>query len=264
MANGDVQRISVEARHDCEGFGKAELILLCTKLGDFSSAFDRIEVAVGQGTGILTLQNGVEAPEIVARRFPGASVIASRVHGFFELSEHTVRHVGVTPSIIFGHTHGPDCGAVEHLDTLLRGAGIAGAASPDIIRELWQKFALASAFGGVGAATGLAAGAMRKDADAWRLLEAAIREVCDLALHKGIALPPDYPGHILHFVASFPPDATTTLQRDLEARRPSEYASLTGAVIRTAQEIGHKIPAFRRIEAMIRARGLFADCQGSD
>ncbi|MBC2663478.1 hypothetical protein H7F50_17180 [Novosphingobium flavum] len=58
------------------------------------------------------------------------------------------------------------------------------------------------------------------------------------------------------FVAEFPADATTSMHRDLEARRPSEYVSLTGAVIRMAAVSRISVPAHKEIESLIRQRGL--------
>ncbi len=256
QGSGKPLQIAVEARRSCDGLGKARLVIICTKAGDVRGALAVVEGSVGPQTAFLTLQNGVEAPLTVARRFPNAAIIASRVHGFFEMAGNKVKHVGVEPSVVFGHAYGPDLGAVEFISELLRNAGIAGHPSPNIAIELWSKFVLASAFGGVGAATGMAAGLLRKDARGWALLEAAISEVYDLGLKSGISLPPDCPERTLAFVASFPDEATTSMKRDLEARRPSEYASLTGAVIRMAAEIGLKVPTFNRLEAMIRERGL--------
>jgi 2-dehydropantoate 2-reductase len=98
----------------------------------------------GPDTIFLTAQNGVEAPQLVAAEFPDAVVIASRVHGFFELQDGLVRHVGVAPSVTFGVAHGAadpakaDC-AQQQLARLLSAAQIAHAASPDIRAELWEK-----------------------------------------------------------------------------------------------------------------------------
>ena len=45
-----------------------------------------------------------------------------------------------------------------------------------------------------------------------------------------IALPADCIARKLEFIGRFPPDVTISLQRDLEAGRPLEFAQLTGAI----------------------------------
>jgi 2-dehydropantoate 2-reductase len=69
-------------------------------------------------------------------------------------------------------------------------------------------------------------------------------------------LPNDCVEATLQFVAGFPADVTSSLQRDLEARRPSEFNQLTGAVLRMAAEAELDVPMHRRIAQAITARGL--------
>ena len=241
---------------DASGTGVVDLVLICTKAPDVAAALDALTPAVGPKTALVTVQNGVETPAHVAARFPGRPVLAGRIHGFFEMEGLRVRHVGVEPSLVYGPLEAAGDAVARSLSQVLARAGIAHRVAEDIAAELWEKLVLASAFGGVGAATGLAAGPMRNDGVAWALLAEAMHEVAALAMARGVALDPECAARMLEFVSGFPDDATTSLKRDMEAGRPSEYASLTGAVIRMASASGLEVPAHRRIEAMIRARGL--------
>lgn len=233
-----------------------DFAFICTKTCDFESCCDSLIRADLQGTAIITVQNGVYAPQVAASRFPGSAVIAARVHGFFQMAENSVRHIGVEPSLEFGQAFGPENGWASRFAALVSGSGIRCTASPDVMATLWEKFLLASSLGGVGAATGYNVGQIRVDADAWQLLACALREAEALARMHGQTLPDDVAERILRFVESFPSDATTSLMRDLEMGRPSEYADLTGAVLTMARRVALNVPAFERIEAGIRARGL--------
>lgn len=254
-ANG-IACAHVPAQEDWSELGHARFIVLCTKAWAVAEALEAIAPCVGPGSVIVTVQNGVETPSQVARRFPDSAVVAGRMHGFFEMTVDRVRHVGVVPSLSFGALAVRDRAAADELYGLLADAGIAGNISTDILAELWEKLVLSSAFGGMGAATGLAVGAMREDAQVWALLVAALREVEMLGRARGIMLPPDCADRALGFIAEFPPDATTSMKRDLEAGLGSEYDYLTGAVVRMANESGLALPAHRQIEKAIRARGL--------
>lgn len=249
-----LSRVPVPVIGHGEGIDPPDFAILACKTGDLASCLDALASAVGPRTVIVTVQNGVEAPGIVAGRFPGHGVIASRVHGFFELEAGIVRHVGVRPSLSLGIWAGMGSDSAGRLVELLAQAGVSASLSRDIRAELWEKFVLASALGGVGAATGFPAGAIRSDPEASRLLAAAIREVCHLAQCMGVTLPHDTAARTLDFIAGFPPEATTSMMRDLAAGRPSEYASLTGAVLRLAREAKLDLPAFRTIEAMLASR----------
>ena len=203
---------------------------------------------------MLTVQNGVEAPDIVRARYPLATVLASRVHGFFERSDRIVRHVGVPPSLELG-APGPDPdGQARRVAVLFNRAGIATRLSPDIAASLWSKFLLAASLGGVALASRLAAGEVSRDAQARAMLETAMGEVRDLAAARGIALEPDIVATTMAFAAGFPAEATTSLQRDVLQGNRSEYAFLPAAVSRLGRESGVPTPCFDRINARVAAQ----------
>ena len=252
--NGKVARLRLAAFE--VPVAPARLICLCTKAGDVGPVLETLAPAVAPGTVFLTMQNGIEVPGLVSARYPEAVVLAARVHGFFELVDGQVRHVGVEPSLLLGNVGGGSTNEAIGLCELLAKAGIAASHSNAVEAALWEKFVLAAAFGGVSAATGLAAGAIRRNAATWTLLREAIDEVCMLAEVRGITLPVEFPAQMLGFVAAFPDEARSSLVRDLEAHRASEYGSLTGAVLHMAEQSGLELASFRKIEAMIQARGL--------
>lgn len=234
--------------------GPFDLAICCVKTPDLAEALSALRGKLAPHGAVLTLQNGVEAPEQAAAILPDAAIVAGRMHGFFELEGDVVRHVGVAPSILLGCTHG----AAEQAEALvlkaLAHSGIAAAASPDIIRALWEKFMLAACLGSTACALGVPAGQVCAQPGGAELLRAAMAEVAALARLAGAQLgEADIPA-TLAFVATFPPAATTSFQRDLLAGRRSEYAALTGAVPRLAQRYGLNPEVFPRLDAMIRAR----------
>ena len=87
----------------------------------------------------------------------------------------------------------------------------------------------------------------------------AMAEVERIAAALGIELPPDCIYEKLDFIGRFPPDVTSSLQRDLESGRPSEFAHLTGAIPRFARQAGLPCPAADDVIARLRARGLRLD-----
>jgi 2-dehydropantoate 2-reductase len=230
----------------------ARLILFCIKSGDLSGALTLAAPGVSPQTALMLVQNGVEAPDMAAARFPANPVIASRVHGFFELEGGLVRHVGVAPSLELGVIGGRDKSASE-IAGLLNRSGILARCATDIEASLWSKFLLAASLGGVGLACRLPAGQVLHDPAAGAMLAAAMNEVRDLALAKGVTLAPDIVATTLAFVANFPADATTSLQRDIMLGRASEYAFLPGAVLRLGRELGVSTPCFDQIDRLASA-----------
>ena len=131
--------------------------------------------------------------------------------------------------------------------------------SDDIRRDLWEKFVLASSIGAVAPALGATAGTIDKRRGGRALLSAVMSEIADLGRTLGVVLPEDCVEQTMRFVATFPSDATSSLQRDLEAHRTSEYDALTGAALRMAQASGLPVPSLKKVESMLRSRGYLSD-----
>lgn len=187
-------------------------------------------------------------------QFPEARVIASRVHGFFELVDDLVRHVGVVPSLELGAI-GPDPEAVaQKVAELFNRSGIEARCATDIEASLWSKFLLAASLGGVALACGLSAGEVPGDPRAKAMLAAAMAEVRDLAAAEGIVLPADIVENTLAFAANFPANATTSLQRDVMSGRPSEYDFLPGAVLRIGRKLSIRTPCFDHVDRLVASR----------
>ncbi len=259
VRDGVESHADIELSDDAEAFLPADTVFLCMKTTGLPQALAAVAGRVASATRVVTVQNGVEAPRLVAKALSQAHVVAARVHGFFEMDGHAVRHVGVEPTFLLGAIDGCPDASVQQVSSMLERAGLSAPVSDNIERDLWEKFLLAAAIGGVGTALGVPAGAILGQGEGGRLLSGAMREIVALAKVRGVVLPDGLVARALDFIATFPSDATSSLQRDLEAGRPSEYDALPGAVLRLAGESGLRVPVHEWIDTAIRARGLLPD-----
>jgi 2-dehydropantoate 2-reductase len=94
--------VQVPAADWAELSRRADIAFLCTKTTDLPEALRALAPHLSPDGIAVTLQNGVEAPGDAAFALPGRVIVASRVHGFFEMGGHQVRHVGVPPSFALG------------------------------------------------------------------------------------------------------------------------------------------------------------------
>lgn len=77
-----------------------------------------------------------------------------------------------------------------------------------------------------------------------------------MAHAHGISLPADSVDAVMAFVDGLPEDATSSMQRDIAAGRPSELESQNGAVVRMAREAGIEVPTHELIYELLRPRSL--------
>ncbi len=124
----------------------------------------------------------------------------------------------------------------------LTAAGIYAECSDDVEAALWAKFLLVTALSGVGAVTRAPIGDIRACDLTWQLLRDVMAEIVAVARARGVDLPAGIVDRSIAFVETFPPDATTSMQRDLMAGLPSELDAQTGAVVRLGREAGAATP----------------------
>ena len=251
---GEVRYVPVPVSGWSEFAGPADLAFLCTKTLDLSEALHSLKSKLVPDGTVVTLQNGVEAHEQAAACLPMANIVAGRVHGFFEMDGLRARHVGVSGSILFGCTRGDAAGANAAVEAVLLGSGFGVERSADVVRSLWEKMLISACAGGVACAFDMPVGRISDDVKARPMLRDAMQEVVALAAARATVLDAGIVQQMMDFVARFPPEATTSLQRDLAAGRPSEYDALVGVILRMAREYSVPHPTFLAIDRAVRSR----------
>ncbi|NUR98200.1 MAG: 2-dehydropantoate 2-reductase [Kribbellaceae bacterium] len=232
---GELQ-LPVRATDDPAQLGVVDYVLVCVKTWQLPDVIESIRPLVGPETAIVTVQNGVEAPDQVAKVYGQDAVLpgAAEVIAYVE-SPGVIRHLG-NGKLNFGEWDGGTTPRVERLRDAFAGAGLQATVPDDIWVALWTKFLSVVPAGGLGTATGAGYGVLRKQPATRQLLTEATAEIRDLARARGVQLAADVVDRTLDWIDQLPADGTTSLQRDLIAGRPSELDAWTGAVVRLGRE----------------------------
>ncbi|MFI2203091.1 2-dehydropantoate 2-reductase [Streptomyces sp. NPDC020192] len=246
----------VRASDDPREIGAADYVLLCVKTPQLPDAVDALGPLVGADTAVVTVQNGVEAPEQAAaalgrdRVLPGTVRVVATTAGPGE-----VRHVGPPGALGFAEWDGGASKRVLRLRELLRSASVTALEPDDIWAALWAKFLLLVPIGSLGAATGGASvGELRSRPGTRKLLIAGMHEIHATARALGIALPDDAVDTATALMDGQAPDVTTSLQRDILAGRPSELDAWTGAAVRLAARAGTGAPVHEMLHELLATR----------
>jgi 2-dehydropantoate 2-reductase len=230
-----------------------DAVLVAVKTWQVAEVGQAIAAHCGPQTVIVPLQNGVEASSQLAEMVGKKRVIGGvcGLISYIALPGY-IRHSGGMPFIKFGELDGHTSERVVKLYRLFRQAkGMNAELAADIQQAIWQKFLLITSFSGVGAVTRSPIGMLRSLPETRELLVQAMQEIIDLATAKGIALPADSLEQTLDFFDKLPEDATSSMQRDLMAGRPSELEAQNGAVLRLAREAGVATPLHQFIYASL-------------
>ncbi|WP_399089530.1 2-dehydropantoate 2-reductase [Streptomyces sp. BBFR2] len=241
--DGDFAVERVRATSDASEIGVSDFVLLCVKTWQLPAAIEALKPLVGPGTGVVTLQNGVEAPELVAEVvgreavLPGVAKVIARLAG-----PGVIQHVGGEGSLTFGEWDDRVTDRAQRLRDALTEAGARGVVAGRIWAELWAKFLFVVPFGSLGAVTDAGFGELRSRPGTRRLLADGMAEVARLARAADVELPDDLVESTLAFIDRQPAQGTSSLQRDILAGLPSELDAWTGAVVRLGDRLGTPTP----------------------
>jgi 2-dehydropantoate 2-reductase len=245
--------VPVRATGDPNEVGSVDLILFCVKTYDTDTAAESIHPLIRPETMLLSLQNGIDNEERIARAVGHDSGI-----GAVAYVTSTIKAPGVVAQtagpgkIILGELSGGASARTERLRGVLQRAGITAEVHPDIRVVLWQKFLFICAFSGVTAVTRLPIGTVLADPVTHTLFEGTSEEVAAVASAGGIDLPADCVEQALATAAAVEPWGRGSLYHDLAGGRRLELESLNGEVVRRGREHSVSTPLNFAIYAALR------------
>jgi 2-dehydropantoate 2-reductase len=241
---GDFHIIPSLATDRPEDVGVVDAVLLGVKAWDVRTAAAAIRPKVGATTGVLTLQNGVEAPTEVAEVLGkdhvmvGVAPVRSLIVGPGRL-----RHVGGgDPNLTLGEIDNRSSARVEHIRTALEKVQVTVNVPENIQAWLWGKFVGAAAMGGVGAVVRVPTGVWRQIPQVRAMVERAAQEAVAVALACGVHPPEGILDQVQGLIDAVPPGHMSSMHEELVGGRPSELEYWTGAVVRLGREVGVATP----------------------
>lgn len=255
--SGDFVVFPAKATDDVTEAGEVDLVILGVKAWQVPEAAHAMKPLVGPDATVLPLQNGVDAVAQLVAELGADRVIGGlcRIVSFV-VEPGRIRHAGFTPSIIIGELDNRRTPRIDTIERVFKSAGLEISVAADIQVALWTKFLFIASFSGVGTVANAPAGVVRSDPK-WRSqLLKAMEEIYALAHARGVKLPVDSVDRVMASVEGLPEDATSSMQRDIAAGKPSELESQNGAVVRMAREAGIEVPTHTLIYEALKTTTL--------
>ncbi len=168
--------------------GPANLILFCVKTYDTDTAAESICPLIGAHTTLLSLQNGVDNAERIARITGHDSGLGAVAYVVSAIEAPGVIAQTAGPGkIILGELAGGTSARVERLHSVLQRAEIAAEVHPDVRIAIWQKFLFICAFSGVTPLTRVPIGPIMTDPVTHDLFRGTLEEAEAVARQRNRA-----------------------------------------------------------------------------
>lgn len=253
-ANGETERIALQATDSTSEIGEVDLVLILTKATDTRVAAEAARCLMGDGSMALTLQNGLGNLETMADVLGAERVLLGMTYaGAALVGPGHVRHTATGQSFI-GEPNGQYSTRAEQLARTFSESGMPTTATDRLWEMVWGKLVINAAMNATCGLTGASGEAAIHSPSASALLDLVAEETAAVAAALGIALPyPNAAARVRQHCLDVGPSKPSMLQ-DMERGRPTEIDAINGAVVRAGIRLGIPTPYNQALLLLVKAR----------
>lgn len=234
-----------------------DYIFLCVKNYSLEQAVEEMKGAVTEDTVIIPVMNGVDAGERTRRLLSRGIVVDSLIYIVsFAGEDYSIYQQGDFADVRIGimDANEREKRAVSEVAEILLKAGVDYEAVDDIEREIWRKYILNCAFNVATAAYDNTIGELRDDANKAEEYKRLVWEAYAVAKMKGVHVTEEHAQIIADKFYKYEDDATSSLQRDIRAGKPSEVDVFSGYLVRAARKFGVEVPVSEKMYGMLQLK----------
>jgi 2-dehydropantoate 2-reductase len=248
---GDVRVPTVQATDRPQAIGPVDVVLFTVKLYDVETAAATLAPLIGPNTVVITLQNGVDAMDMVAKHVGADHVAGGAAYIVVVIDKPGhLRHT-TAQQLVFGERDGKRSDRLIAFEQAGIRAGFQAQASDDVQAVLWTKFVRLATWSGMTTVTRSPMGVIRDTPETFEMMMAAIEEVIAVGKANGVRFPPDLMDGTLKLIRNFPANSKSSMLEDMERGRHLELPWLSGAVVRIGKEVGVPTPIHQFITTVL-------------
>lgn len=235
-----------------------DYIFICVKNYSLEKALSEIAPAVTAETVIIPVMNGIDKGEKTKALLPRAMVIDSLIYIIsYSNPDFSITHQGKFTDVKIGVKNPTEKEKEKTAEVcaLLNNAGVDCIAAEDIELEIWRKYILNCAYNVATAYYNNTIGELRDAPKKAAEYEALVDEACTVAKAKGVKILPSHRDEIIYrFYNEHPYNATSSLQRDINANRPAELETFGEYLTREAERLGLSVPVSLKMYEGLRQK----------
>jgi 2-dehydropantoate 2-reductase len=220
-----------------------DLVLLTVKAFALDAALVDIAPAVGSGTMILPVLNGMRHVDALIDRFGedavigGLAFIAAELDADGRIVQLTDQH-----ELAYGERSGAITNRITAVDAELGGAGFDNRLSERIVPEMWEKWETLAALGGMTCTMRGTIGDIVAAPDGLGFIEAFFAECTAVAAAAGFPPPGPFVARTRTMLTKAESPLTSSMYRDLVAGNDVEADQIVGDLLERARSAGLVTP----------------------
>ena len=207
---------------------------------------------VGPGTGVLSIQNGVDNEDKLARILGPGHVLGGVAQVFATIEAPGVIAHMLLGRILLGEMDGTETARARAFLAACGRAEIPAEISDRIVRTLWEKYVYLVAQSGMTGLTRCTAGVLRALPETRAMYRRIIDEMVALGAAEGAGLADDYADQCMTILDAVGANASSSLHHDLTHGKRIELEALQGHAVRLGERHGVNTPTLRDVYAALR------------
>ena len=255
--------VPVHATDDPSEIGPVDFVLFLVKSYDTDDAASRLGPLVGHGTGVISLQNGIDNEARIATAIGEEHVLGGAAYILAAIEAPGVVRSNRARVVVGEMQPGPPSERARRFAEVAKAGGIDAIAADDVRRVKWEKYVLLVAFSAVTAATQLTVGDVRGSEAASAMMRAIMTEAWSIGRALGVPLADDHVDKAHALVLAQRDDEATSLRHDLLTGHRMELEALQGTLRRLGRETGVPTPWTDAAYAILQPWAIRNDRGGS-
>lgn len=255
ISNGKAYHHNIEAGDEVGILTNCDVVLIACKTTVLEEMCVQIAPSIRSDTLLVTMQNGVLAPDQVAIHFPSNPLIACSAFIGARIEKPGFVIHSAAGHLRLGWWKGKDEQSSALFGGLLsawNASGVDAQEIEDVQAMLWNKLLWNCGFNAITALTRRFAKDIAIDEDSARWVRSAMQETVAIAAATTITLPDDaIEQHIALTMKAG--EVKTSMWQDLEHHRPTEIEVMNGFVATKAKELELSAPVNDMLASLIRA-----------
>jgi len=237
IAPGGRFSVEIQAESDPRAIGACDVVIVTTKMWAVEALAPTLRPLLGENTAVIPVQNGIDAPDLLARTLGWGHVVYGSASLNAAIEEPgVIRQRNPQHGITVAEADGHESARLLKVKETFGAAGISVEVGADGPALLWDKFIGLVANSSLCALLRSPMGVVQKDEDCWSLYTAVFNEVVAVGRAAGISIPAEKAEARLARARTGPPMVMPSMAVDLVAGNRLELPWLGGRV----RELGKK------------------------
>jgi 2-dehydropantoate 2-reductase len=226
--------------------GSFDTVLLAAKAYDLDQAIAAIRPAVGPGTAILPVLNGLGHLDRLDREFGSRHVLGGVAYIAATLTtDGVVRHLNRVHGIAFGERSGTISERIEAIARAFSGTRVSASASAEIMLDMWEKFVMIATLAGMNCLMRGSVGDILAADDGESLMLELLAECEAVATASAYPPRPKQRDQTRAMLTERGSKFSASMLRDLEAGVRTEGDQILSDMLYRARVLGIRAPILR-------------------